>query len=106
MSFPQAFTPIGNTLTIAASGSSASGTLAQVNSATNPVNCLRIFNASTGIAFWVVSETANPTAAVATSTPVMPNSVEVFTIDPSAAFAAVILSTGTGNVYFTRGEGQ
>lgn len=44
-------------------------------------------------------------ATVASHYPVAPGAVVVVSVNPEVSCASVILSTGTGNVIFTRGEG-
>lgn len=101
MTAPIAFNPIGNTVNVAASTSTGNVTIGTVG------NQVRVLNASNSIAFIAFSSAAaGATASTSTSTPVLPNSAETFTVDPAANSAAAILASGTGTVYFTRGEGQ
>jgi len=88
--------------TVAASNVAASGTLAA-----NPNNLrqVRVLNASTSFAYVNFGGSGLDAATVAASMPILPQSAEVFTVDPSVTTVSVILNTGTGNVIFTRGEG-
>ncbi|WP_430438989.1 hypothetical protein [Shinella sp.] len=44
--------------------------------------------------------------ALVTDTPVLPGTVEIFTIPTGMTHVAGITSTGTATVYFTAGDGQ
>lgn len=71
---------------------------------------LVITNTTAAAAFVVVSDTAAPTAAFPTSTPlagvaVPANSAVAVAVDASKQlYAAAILASGSGNVYFTIGQ--
>lgn len=96
------FAPLahGNTVTVSASTTSAAGTLP----AAIVGGCdLRVHNATTAIAFVRWQNAAAPTATT-DDIPIPAGGVEVFEAN-SAAYVAVILSAGTGNVYFTVGRG-
>jgi hypothetical protein len=62
-----------------------------------------VYNASAGIAF--VSFGNGAAVATLTGVPIPPGATRLLYIGPVANFAAVILSTGTGNVYVTSGNG-
>jgi hypothetical protein len=67
---------------------------------------MQIANTTTGWAyvnFGVFGAVA--AATVATGYPVAPGAVVVVSVQPEVTGADVILSTGTGSVIFTRGEG-
>lgn len=93
----KAFSPVGSNLPVAASTTSAGGSLPGVS------DQLRVYNSATGVAFWRVGNGAQ--TAVATDTFVAPGATEVFSIPPLIDNFAVILSTGTGTVYAQRGYG-
>lgn len=97
----QPFSPsLGGTITIAASTTSAQGALVA-----NQQSVVRVANATTAIAFVRFTNVLNEVATAA-DTPVMPNTVETFSHVQGQQFISVVLSTGTGNVYATTGEGQ
>jgi len=85
------------TTAIAASTTSTSGAIAPGSGA------VRIYNASTAVAFWRTGQ-GSPTALV-TDTPIAAGAVEVFSISDKDNAAAVISPSGTGTIYFTPGEG-
>ncbi len=106
----EAFEPAGSsgsacTVTVAGSVASASGTLLDVVARGSPgaANKVQIFNASGGTAF--CRFTVGASTAVNTDYPVAPGAMVVIKIKPTADTASVILSAGTGNVYFTLGDG-
>jgi hypothetical protein len=82
------------TVTVAASTATATAKLSTGGDA-----CL-IYNATTGIAF--VRMDAGP--ATAADTPVPPGARLLLNCPPTVTNCAVILSAGSGNVYFTRGN--
>jgi hypothetical protein len=64
-----------------------------------------VYNASaTGIAF--VRVDGSTCAATLSDTPIPPGGRLLLQVSPYATMGAVILSTSTGNVYFTRGSGS
>lgn len=92
------FTPAA-TVNVAASTTSARQTLSGAGGS------LRIHNAGTTLAF-VATGDSTIEAAAASSTPVPAGAVEIIGIPPGHTHAAAILASGTGTVYFTRGEGE
>lgn len=101
MSSLLAFSPTAATLTIAASTSSGSGTLA--GSTTVP-SSMRVYNGTSASVAFIKYGTGAQTATAA-DFPVAPGVTEVINIPPGVDTVAVILSAATGNVYFTRGGG-
>ncbi len=91
------FSP-GTTETASASTSSASVTL------DGPSAQVRVFNSTAAVAFIHFSSGAY--TATSADTPMAPGAVEVFTKSPAHQICAVILSSGTGSVYFTVGNGS
>lgn len=91
-----AFNPT-ETKTIAASTVTASATLSFDS------DQVRIYNDSAAIAF--VRWTTAASSAVITDVPVVTKGTAVFTKPPTQKIISVILSTGTGNVYVSSGEG-
>jgi hypothetical protein len=63
----------------------------------------RIANIGTNVVFIEIG-VGTPTAALATSMPLLPNAVESFTGPPGATIAAIAASTGN-TIYITPGEG-
>jgi hypothetical protein len=98
------FSSYGNNVAVAASVASASGTLPGYD-ATRFSETVRVYNATASAAYFRFSPTVSPTA-VATDTFIAPGSTEVFSLPPDTQYVAVILDSGTGNVYFQRGGGQ
>lgn len=94
------FSPSGDTVKVAAtttSGSVALGAAART---------VRVYNAATTLAhisFGVGAATA--AAGGDDSLPMAPGSVEVFAVNTGVSHAAAILPSGTGDVYFTPGDG-
>jgi hypothetical protein len=93
------FMPTGATRTHAATASSSSGTI----DGSGQGSCFRVQNETDAIAFLKFG-TGTQTAAI-TDLPFRPRSAEVIRIPGNVTDVAVILSTGSGNVYITRGEG-
>lgn len=94
------FQAMTTTKTVSASTTSASATWADNDKAGD---CLRVFNNTTAVAFLkygLGTQTAT-TANIA----IAPGAVEVIMIGEAADTVAVILSTGTGSVYLTKGSG-
>lgn len=93
----QAMTP---TLTISGSTTTAS---AAWGASQNAGDCLRVFNSTTAIAFIHYGNGAQ--TATTADIPIAPGAVEVIQVGGYADTVAVILSTGTGSVYVTKGSG-
>lgn len=99
------FQPLGKTANLAASTSSATIALS-----TSP-NQVQVYNSTTGIAFVIFCTSSSCTAhagSTGTSTsdyPVAPGAVIVMTVPANTTYAAAVLSTSTGAVYFTPGQG-
>jgi hypothetical protein len=72
--------------------------------APNVGNQLRVVNNTNQVAFVNVGA-AGVVASITTGAPVLPSSVEVFTIDALATTVAAIGTATNGTVYFTRGFG-
>lgn len=93
-------------VTVAASGTHAASTQFPGQLTGNGSNQIQIANTTTAWAYVNFGIFGNVTAAtVAASYPVGPGAVVVITVDGEVSGADVILSTGSGNVIFTRGEG-
>ncbi len=100
MSSILAFSPTAATTTLSASTTSANGALA---GDTTVASSIRVYNGSTAVAF--IKYGSGAQTATSADLPVAPGATEIFNIGPSVDNVAAILSTGTGNVYVTRGGG-
>lgn len=69
------------------------------------VRAIRVANIGTAVIFFELTETPTPTATVATSAPLLPNTVEVFTIANDEVGIAYIGSGAGSTLYVTPGEG-
>jgi hypothetical protein len=94
----QPFRPAG-TVTVPASTSSAAGALVGGGSA------VLVYNASAATAFFRLGA-AGALSASNADTPVPAGSRMLVDGGPFVSQAAVVLSAGTGNVYFTLGDGD
>lgn len=90
------FQPVG-TVTIAASTTSASSTLPPGGDA------VLVTNSTTSVAF-VRLDASAPTATAA-DTPVLPGSARLLSAPSLISSVAVILASGSGSVFVTRGSG-
>ena len=89
-------------VTVAASTTASTGTLPGNGYPKN----IQISNTTTSWAYVNFGNSTSLAAAtVATGYPVPPGAAYVVTISTEVNTVSVILSTGTGNVIFTRGEG-
>lgn len=108
MALTQAFAPYGNTANVAISNTSAS---VQFNTQTGGASGfgggyqVRLYNNSSSTVFIAFGAASTVTAAVATSLPMAPNSIEVFTVPFQTSYVAVIASAAGGTLYATVGEG-
>jgi hypothetical protein len=93
----QPFRPAG-TLTVAASTANARGALVGGG------NSVLVFNSTTSVAF-VRFGTDSTVTATAADTPIPPGLRMLVDAGPFIQQAAVLLASGTGNVYFSRGDG-
>lgn len=99
------FSGYGDNVVIAASTTSAAGALpGAVAAGQSRAETMRVYNATSSPAFFRTGVAA-PTA-VTTDTFIAPGSTEVFSLPPGVEQVAVILGSGTGNVYFQRGAGS
>jgi hypothetical protein len=102
------FQPLAKTSWVAASGTSASIAIANPTSSSKQV---QVYNSTAQAAFVIACLTSSCTASVGsagTSTtdyPVAPGAVIVMTIPTNSTYVAVILTSGTGAVYFSYGVG-
>lgn len=94
------FSPSGDSVKVAATTASASVALGA------PARTMRVHNAATTLAFVAFGVGA---AVAATSgddsLPIAAGATEVFSVNTSVTHAAAILGTGTGDVWFTPGDG-
>ncbi len=94
----QPFRPAG-TASVAATTSSAAAVLTGGGSA------VLVYNASAATAFFRLGAAAGLVAA-ATDTPIPPGARMLVDGGPFVSYAAVLLTSGTGTVYFTLGDGD
>ena len=94
----QPFRPAG-TVALSASTSSASIPLAGGG------DSVLITNASAAVAFVRFGADAS-VAATASDTPVLPNARILLGVNSLIGYGAAALTSGTGSVYFTRGDGS
>jgi len=94
----QPFRPAG---TVAA----ASSTTAQIVALTGGGNAVLIYNAANATAFFRLGGTSGLTVTTS-DTPVPPGARMLVGGGPFVSHAAVVLSSGTGTVYFTLGDGD
>jgi hypothetical protein len=94
----QPFRPAG-TATLPASTTSASVLLAGGGTT------VLVYNATAATVFFRLGASASLSAA-ATDTPVPPGQRMLVDGGPFVSYAAVVLSSGAGNVYFTLGDGD
>lgn len=92
----QPFAP-GATVTLAVTTASADVALTPGNS------CIRVVNAGTSLAFFRTGGATQ--TAVITDTPLLPNSMEIFSIPNTTSHFAAIGAAAT-TLYVTVGEGQ
>ena len=92
----EAFRPSG-TVTVSASTSSASATLAGQG------DVALVYNATTGIAF--VQFSTGTVTATAAGYPVPPSTTRIIKVGSLVSSVGVILSASSGNVYVTLGSG-
>ncbi|HEV2557300.1 MAG TPA: hypothetical protein VGU45_01615 [Microvirga sp.] len=95
-----AFRPTGATVTAAGSTTS---TAAQAIGFEGIRPSIRIYNSTSAVAYCAFGA-SGVGAATAADYPVPPSSSEVITLTPDQTHVRVLLSTGTGNVFFTPGS--
>lgn len=107
MSTPQlrAFRPLGNNKTVNIVTTTASQTLNIPNWPLG-TRALRVVNLGTDTSFIEFTATVGLVAAVTTSMPLLPNSVEIFTVTNEMNNMRVIGTAGGNTVYITYGEGM
>lgn len=93
----ESFSPTAAAITVAATASSQS-TLFQGNG-----DQMRVYNGSDSVAFW--KDGGPGVIADNTCSFIAPGATEVFSIPPGTSRLAVMLESGTGNIYVQRGEG-
>jgi hypothetical protein len=94
------FTPTGATVPVTATTSTANNTIASWPSVGGVV---RVTNASNALAF-VAFGTAATVVSTTTGMPILPNSVELFTVGQKQTNVATI-AAATATMYFTPGQG-
>lgn len=69
------------------------------------VRAIRVANVGTAVVFFELTETPTATATLTTSAPLLPNTVEVFTI-ANDEIGITFIGSGVGStIYVTPGEG-
>jgi hypothetical protein len=87
-----------------ATSSTASGIAQNPNGLNNgPTECV-VYNSGTTLAF--VAFGNGSAAALLTSYPVPPGATRLVSVGPNVNFAAAIMLTGAGTVYFSFGNGS
>jgi hypothetical protein len=99
----EAFSSLGDSVTIAGTNVSQSTVLPQTNNTLFQGKTIRIYNAAGAAAFFRTG--IGPQTAVLTDTFVAPGSTEVFSVPPNVTEIGVILASGTGNVFVQLGAG-
>jgi hypothetical protein len=107
MALQQAFYPQANTANVAIGNTSASVQFITTTGGAGSGSGyqVRLYNNSSSTIF-VSFGSSTVTAAVATSLPMAPNSVEVFTVSFQVSYVAVIAAAAGGTLYATVGEGM
>jgi len=95
-----AFQPQGATVTFATTTTSQ---VKQVPSNASDIN-YRFVNSGTDTIFWLANQTGGQTVTAANGIPMLPNTIETFTL-PANAYIGVIGVAGGNNLYVTPGEG-
>lgn len=105
MLFP--FKPIALTATLATTPSTASAS--QLSTATWLAygNALRVVSSCTAVGFLVTStSTASLTAASSLGhSPILPGTEKILIVHPETIQVATVVSSGSGTIYVTKGEG-
>jgi hypothetical protein len=95
----------GSTLPFAPSGTTTiAGSVASNSAALTTGDTVVVYNAAATLAFVAFGNGA-ATATVAAGYPVPPGATRIIFVGPIVNFAAAILASATGNVYFSAGTG-
>jgi hypothetical protein len=94
----QPFRPAG-TVTVACGTSSVNGSLIGAGEA------VLVFNATSSVAFITFGTDLTVVATVAAGTPIPPGARLLVHAGEYALTCAAVLASGSGNLYFTRGDG-
>ena len=101
-----AFTPTGNSATIAVAATTANVAVGGTNRFA--FDTIRVMNNGTATA-WIAIGAASVTVAAASGIPVPPGGVEVLgvadSLQAAQVYVAVIAAAATGSLYFTPGTG-
>ena len=96
------FTPVTNgTVNLSVTGTSGTVTLAK----TAIGQQIMVTSPPTNAAAYIEFGTSSVAAVAATSTPIQPGAIMVFTVGPTVTTAAAIGASGT-TLYFTSGQGS
>lgn len=102
MSF-EAFSSLGDSVTVAATIASSSTVLPQTNNTLFQGKTIRIYNSAAAAVFFRTG--IGTQTALLTDTFVAPGSTEVFSVPPNVTEVGLILASGTGNVFVQLGAG-
>ena len=97
------FTPVGATVNIAAATTTAN--VARTSLDLREGAQVRVCNSGSVVAFVAFGD-SGATATTTTSMPILPNTVEVFTVNPTQTHMAAITASGSTTLYLTTGVGQ
>ena len=89
----------------AGTASLAAGIASSVVTLAGGGDSLLVTNATSSVAFIRLGSSAN-VVATATDMPVLPGSRVLLGINPLITTVAVMLATGSGSLFFTRGDGS
>lgn len=101
------FNPFGNTVSLAAgtsTGSVARTLITGLGTTDETPVQIRVANTSNVLAF-INFGNSGVTASTTTGIPILPNTVEVFTLERAETHVAGITNTGTAQLYITTGRG-
>ena len=94
------FQPSSATKTISASTTTATAAVTTMDNG----KVVRVFNSSAAIAFVRIGRALRIGSAVNTDIPIPAGTVEYLACSEKDDAVAVLLASGTGNVYFTKGD--
>lgn len=96
---------VSNPLNVSASTVAASGSLPSTAAQNSDNVSIRVVNETTAVAYLSFGTTNVAAATVANGIHMLPNSERIFRVAADITNVSVLLSTGTGTVSFTRGDG-
>lgn len=99
--YVRAFQPASPTVNVAVTAASANVLITRPNMGTQTV---RLHNSGTNTVFVEFGKTSAVTASLTTSIPLLPNSVETFTIMNDQGYVAAIAGGSGNTLYITTGD--